>query len=261
MLHGGPGSGCPPWWLDFFDLGRHRVLLFDQRGCGRSLPLGELRANTTHHLIRDIEALREHLGIERWLVLGASWGSVLGLAYAQRYPQQVSALVLFAVSDPSRAAVDWITRGVGRHYPEAWERFADGMGDDIVSAYSALLDDADPEVRDHAARRWCAWEDAHVGAPPSPRYEDPAFRVCFARLVTHYWRHGSWLEDGELLRGAPRLAGIPGVLIHGRRDISSPVDFAAELARTWGDLVRVDEGHLGGPQTFGAVNAAIARYV
>jgi proline iminopeptidase len=236
-------------------------VLFDQRGCGRSLPYGELRANTTQHLIRDIETLREHLGIERWLVLGSSWGSVLGLAYAERHPERVSELVLFSIGDPSRAAVEWMTRGVGRHYPEAWARFAEGMGDDIVGAYSRLLDDPDPEVRDRAARRWCAWEDAHVGVPPSPRYEDPVFRQCFARIVTHYWRHDSFLEEGELLRGLPRLAGIPGVLIHGRRDISGPAGFAEEIARTWGELILVDEGHHGGPQMFAAVRAATDGYL
>jgi proline iminopeptidase len=263
VLHGGPGSGSAPWWLEAFDLTAYRVVLFDQRGCGRSRPYGELRANTTHHLIRDIEALRTHLGIERWLVLGGSWGSTLGLAYAQRHPERVTELVLFSVADTSRDAVEWITRGAGRHFPDAWRRFMELVpeGERPVDAYSRLLDDPDPALADHAAREWCAWEDAQMGVPPSPRYEDPVFRLNFARLVTHYWRHAAWLEDGELLRGAPRLAGIPGVLVHGRRDVGSPADFAQALSRTWGELVLVDEGHLGGPQMTRAVAAAIARYV
>ncbi len=263
VLHGGPGSGCPPWWLEFFDLTAYRVVLFDQRGCGRSLPYGELRANTTHHLIRDVEALRTHLGIARWLVLGASWGSTLGLAYAQRHPERVTELVLFAVPGPSSADIEWITGGVGRYFPEAWRRFMELVpdGERPVDAYSRLLDDPDPAVADHAAREWCAWEDAQMGVPPSPRYEDPAFRLNFARLVTHYWRHSVFLEDGELLRGAPRLAGIPGVLVNGRRDLGSPADFAVALSQVWGELILVDEGHLGGPQMHGAVAEAIARYV
>src|SRR5919197_465810 len=190
VLHGGPGSGCAPWWRDFFDLDGYRVLLFDQRGCGRSRPY-TLQANTTHHLIADIERLREHVGIERWLVLGGSWGSCLGLPYAQAHPERVTELGLFAVATGTRREVEWITRDVGRLYPAEWARFRDGVPEadrdgSLVDAYSRLLHDPDPAVRDKAARDWCAWEDAHVGSPPSPRYEDPVFRLNFARIVTHY---------------------------------------------------------------------------
>jgi proline iminopeptidase len=260
VLHGGPGSGCPPFWLEAFDLARYRVVLFDQRGCGRSRPLGELRANTTHHLLADIEALREHLGIERWLVLGGSWGSALGLAYAQRHPDRVSELVLFSVVGAPRRDADWATVQIGRMFPAAWRRFMALVpeGERPVDAYSRLLDD--PATADHAAREWCAWEDALISAPPSPRYEDPAFRLTFARIVTHYWRHACWLEDDELLRGADRLAGIPGVLVHGARDVGAPLDFAWELSQTWGELVVVDENHQGGPEMHAAVVGAIDRF-
>jgi proline iminopeptidase len=171
VLHGGPGSGAVPWWRTLFDPVAYRAVLFDQRGCGRSRPHGELRANTTHHLIADIERLREHLGIGRWLVLGGSWGSTLALAYAQAHPDRVTEMVLFAVATTTRREVEWVTRDID------------------LEAYSVLVNDPDPAVHDKAAKEWCEWEAAHMG--PSDRYDDPDFRLCFARLVTHYWRHAA----------------------------------------------------------------------
>ena len=172
VLHGGPGSGAAPWWTDLFDPGRHRVVLFDQRGCGRSTPgrrrdLRALEANTTHHLVADVERLREHLGIEAWLVVGASWGSTLALAYAQRHPERVAALVLFSVGTTTRADVAWATRGVGRYFPAEWRRFRDGVpaperDDDLAAAYARLLADPDPAVHEAAARRWCEWDDVQM---------------------------------------------------------------------------------------------------
>ncbi len=257
VLHGGPGSGCGPSWRRFFDPAAYRTVLFDQRGCGRSTPHAsapsvDLSTNTTHHLLADIELLRRHLGIERWLVFGGSWGSTLGLAYAERHPDRVTELVLFSVVGSSRREVEWVTRDMGRIFPAAWARFRDGVppGDrdgSLVDAYSRLLHDPDPAVREKAARDWCAWEDTHVAIHadhrPDPRYEDPVFRMAFARLVTHYWRHAAWLEDGILLREADRLSGIPGVLVHGRLDVSSPPDIAWHLAQRWSDaeLILVDE--------------------
>lgn len=263
VLHGGPGSGCGPRWRRYFDPAVYRVVLFDQRGCGRSRPHAsdpviDLSANTTDHLIADIELLRRHLDIDRWLVLGASWGSTLGLAYAERHPDRVSELVLFAVVTTTRREVEWITRDVGRIFPAQWARFRDGVpaadrDGSLVDAYSRLLHDSDPAVRERAARDWCTWEDAHVKVrgdqPPDPRYADRAFRLCFARMVTHYWRHAGFVEEGALLRDAGRLAGIPGVLIHGRLDVSSPLDVPWELSQAWpdGELVVVDDaGHGGG---------------
>jgi len=277
VLHGGPGSGCPPWWRALFDPGAYRVVLFDQRGCGRSLPhaggpTADLSANTTHHLLADIERLRDALEIERWLVMGVSWGSALALAYAERRPERVSEMVLFSVTASTRREVDWITQDMGRLLPAEWARLRDGAGplrpgERIVDAYSRLLHDPDPAVREQAARDWCAWEDAHVrtqpGRPPDPRYDDPVFRLCFARLVTHYWRHDGWLEDGVLLRDAHRLAAIPAVLVHGRLDVSSPLDVPWALAQAWpgSELVVIeDEGHGAGPETTRAVVAATDRF-
>jgi proline iminopeptidase len=264
VLHGGPGSGCAPWWRDFFDLERYRVLLFDQRGCGRSRP-HTLAANTTHHLIADIERLRELAGVERWLVLGGSWGSCLGLAYAEAHPQSVSELVLFAIGSGSRREVEWLTRDAGRFHPAEWARFRDGVPEAerdgrLVDAYARLLNDPDPAVHEKAARDWCAWEDTHMGGGHDPRFDDPAFRLNFARLVTHYWRHDSFLEDGQIMRDLPRLAGIPGVLIHGLRDLSSPPDIAWTIAQTWGELELIaDAGH-GGGRMNERVAAAIDRF-
>jgi proline iminopeptidase len=261
-LHGGPGSGCTPGWRRYFDPDAYRIVLFDQRGCGRSRPHAsspviDLSTNTTAHLVADIELLRRHLGVDRWLVLGGSWGSTLGLAYAERHPDRVSELVLFAIATTRRREVEWITRDVGRLFPEQWARFRDGVpaadrNGSLVDAYSRLLHDPDPSVREKAAHDWCLWEDSHVAVrsdhQPDPRYEDPAFRMCFARLVTHYWRNAGFLEDGALLRDAGRLSGVPGVLIHGRLDVSGPLETAWELSRAWPDseLVVVDDaGHYG----------------
>jgi proline iminopeptidase len=260
VLHGGPGSGCTPGWRRYFDPGAYRIVLFDQRGCGRSTPHAadpnvDLAANTTQHLITDIELLRRHLGIERWLVFGGSWGSTLGLAYAQAHPERVSQIVLFSIATTTRREVEWVTRDMGRIFPAEWARFRDGVpeGDrdgSLVDAYSRLLQDPDPAVRERAARDWCTWEDTHVATgrdhQPDPRFQDPVFRMVFARLVTHYWRHTAWLQDGALLRDAGKLAGTPGVLVHGRLDISSPPDVAWHLAQSWPDatLTIIDEaGH------------------
>ena len=277
VLHGGPGSGCTPWWRRLFDPEAYRVLLFDQRGCGRSLPhAGEpttdLAANTTHHLVEDIEKLRRHSGAERWTVLGGSWGSTLALAYAQQHPDRVTEMVLFSVVTTTRREVEWITRDAGRFFPAAWRSFRDGVPEperdgSLVDAYSRLLESPDPVVRTKAARDWCEWEDTHVRTrtdqPPDPRYEDPVFRACFARLVTHYWRHAAWLEDGALLRGVERLVGIPAVLVHGRMDLSSPPDVPWSLARVWpgSDLAIVDdEGHTGGPGRTDSLISATDRF-
>ncbi|MEV6369692.1 prolyl aminopeptidase [Micromonospora musae] len=249
VLHGGPGSGATPGWRRYFDPARYRVLLFDQRGCGRSRPDAadphvDLSVNTTAHLIADIERLREHLDVDRWLVLGASWGSTLALAYAQRHPERVSAMVLFSVVTTSPGEVEWITREMGRIFPAEWARFRDGVpaadrDGDLADAYARLLADPDPAVRERAARDWCAWDDTHVrtvpGAGPDPRFEDPEFRMRSARLVTHYWRNAAFLPDGQLQRDAHRLAGVPGVLLHGRLDISSPPVIAWQLAQAWPD--------------------------
>ncbi len=278
MLHGGPGSGCASYWRRYFDPTAYRVVLFDQRGCGRSTPhasdpVVDLAANTTAHLLADIERLRTHLGIERWLVVGGSWGSTLGLAYAERFPERVSEMVLFSVGTTTHREVRWVTRDVGRYFPEQWARFRDGVpaaerDGDLIAAYNHLLRDPDLAIREQAAVDWCRWEDTHVAVRPDhrhdTRYDDPRFRMAFARLVTHYWHHAAFLEDGALLHGASRLSGIPGVLIHGRLDLSSPLDIPWQLSQAWpgSELIVIDDaGHGAGEPGMGeALLAAIDRF-
>jgi proline iminopeptidase len=260
FLHGGPGGGASPGQRRFFDPARFRAVLFDQRGCGRSRPRAEeagadLSANTTPRLVADIERLRERLGVDRWVVLGLSWGTTLALAYAEEHPGRVRGLVLGLVTTTSRLEVEWITEGVGRIFPREWERFATAVPErlrdrPLVDAYAELLFDADPAVRERAAREWCLWEDAHVslapGFQPNPRFEDAAFRLRFARLVTHYWRHHAFLGEDQLLRNAGLLDGIPGVLLHGRYDVSGPLDTAWRLSKAWPTsrlVVLEDAGH------------------
>jgi proline iminopeptidase len=260
VLHGGPGSGCGPGWRRYFDPAVYRVVLFDQRGCGRSTPNAStpavgLSMNTTHHLVSDMELLRQHLGIERWLVLGGSWGTTLALAYAARHRERVSEMVLFSVTTTTRKEIEWLTRDAGRFFPEAWSRFRDAVpveerAGDLSLAYARLLASADPKVREKAAKNWCAWEDSHVAVTsnykPDPRYDDPAFRMTFARLVTHYFSHAAWLADGELLQATKGFAQVPGVLVHGRLDVSTPPDIAWELSQAWpgSRLVLIDDaGH------------------
>ena len=276
FLHGGPGSGSSPGQRKLFDPERFRAVLLDQRGSGRSRPLAsdpaiDLSSNTTTHLIMDIERLRAHLQIDRWHVLGFSWGTTLSLAYAEAFPNRIIGLVLGLVTTTSRREVAWLTEGVGRIFPEQWERFADAVTDDyrslpLVDAYGEMLNASDPAVRHHAALEWCAWEDAHVslapGHLPTAQFEDPAFRYLFARLVTHYWRNGAFLPEGQLLADAPRLNGIPGTMIHGRYDVSSPLDTAWQLNKRWttGALQVLDDAGHGNQDSFpAAVMAAIAN--
>ncbi len=267
VVHGGPGSGSSPHSRRFFDPEAYRLVLFDQRGCGRSTPhasdpAADMTVNTTAHLVADMERLREHLGIDRWLLFGGSWGSTLILAYAEAHPDRVSAIVLAGVTTTRRSEIQWLYEGVGRIFPEAHERFRAGadrpMGApaaELVAAYAALMDHPDPAVRRKAAADWCAWEDAvlsleGMGTPYTDRVDDA--RLGFVRICSHFFAHNAWLEEGALLRDAHRLAGIPGVLVHGRADLAGPLTTAWELARAWPDAeLRVvgGAGHLGGEET------------
>ncbi len=275
VLHGGPGSGCTTGLRRLFDPEKYRIVLFDQRGCGRSRPRvaagNVVLSNTTAHLVEDLERLREHLGIRRWLVYGLSWGVTLGLAYAERYPESVRAMVLSSVTLTRPADIHWLYHQVGRYYPEAWERFRSGADEaerdgDLVAAYYRLLHvQTDLAVRERAAAAWCRWEDAASplpGGTPNPRYGDPAFRMTFARIVTHYFHHGAWLAEDELLRHANRLAGIPAVLVHGRLDLGGPLDSAWQLARAWPDaeLRVVETGHTGGDPMTATIVEATNRF-
>lgn len=263
VVHGGPGSGCSGWHRRLFDPSVYRIVLFDQRGCGRSTPHARdpnvtLAANTTQDLVADMETLRGSLGADRWLLLGGSWGSTLALAYAERFPHRVSQIVLWGVTTGRRAEADWLFRGgVAPLFPEQWNRLCAAVPEDlrnldVVDAYARLLDDPDPDVRRDAARAWCTWESVTPDWPPgtglSPRFADPEFAYAFARLVTHYVRHDLFLEDGILVRDIDVLEGVPGVLINGRYDLQAPLANAWTLHRAWpgSELVVVDDaGHAG----------------
>ena len=263
VVHGGPGSGCSAWHRRLFDPDAYRLVLFDQRGCGRSTPRAsepdvDLTANTTQNLIADMEVLRQHLGVGRWLVFGGSWGSTLALAYAEAHPNEVTEMILWGVTTGRRVEADWLFRGgVAVLFPQQWEHLcaavpAASRDGDIVEAYSGMLHDPDPEVRRRAALEWCTWESATLAWPPTgglaERYTDPDFALAFARLVTHYIRHDVFLEDGILLRNAHLLSDIPGVLVNGRFDLQAPIANAWELNREWpgAELVIVENaGHAG----------------
>jgi proline iminopeptidase len=263
VVHGGPGSGCTPRQRRGFDPERYRIILFDQRNCGRSRPHAsdpatDLTTNTTHHLIDDMERLREHLGVDRWLLYGGSWGSTLMLAYAETHPTRVSEMVICGVTMTRRSEIDWLYFGVGRYFPEQRQRFREGVPEaksdgEVLVAYSRRMSDPDPAVRAKAAHDWTAWEDTVIsmevnGTPNAYSDRPPLALLAFVRICAHYFSNAAWLEEGILLREADKLAGIPGVLLHGRFDLGSPLENAWDLARRWPDarLVVVDDsGHTG----------------
>ncbi|MFE6980268.1 prolyl aminopeptidase [Streptomyces griseus] len=275
VVHGGPGSGCTPRARQYFDPDRYRVVLFDQRGCGRSTPHAsdpatDMAHNTTAHLIADMERLREHLNIDNWLLYGGSWGSTLILAYAEEHPERVTEAVIPSVTTTRRSEIDWLYRGAGQLFPEAWDAFRAGVPEvsdpaGLVAAYARRMESEDAAVREKATADWCAWEDAVVSmesAPgPAPYSGRPGRdQMALVRICSHYFAHGAWLEEGRLLAEAHRLTGIPGVLIHGRFDIAGPLITAWELNRAWPDaeLTVIDNaGHMGGTETRRAVLEAL----
>ncbi|MFB8762414.1 alpha/beta fold hydrolase [Nocardiopsis alba] len=259
-IHGGPGSHSNPRWSQLADPHHYRLILIDQRGAGASTPNAahphtDLTHNTTGHLISDFEALRTHLNIDRWHLLGASWGTCLALAYAQTHPHHIHSLTLLAVNTGTRREIEWITHDMRRIFPHQWEEFRAAAGPDadprrLPAAYSRLLAHPDPTIRHDAALAWCRWEDTHIATTPdhtpNPRFNDPAFRATFARLVTHYWANDCFLEPDQLTRDLHRITHLPATLINGRLDISGPSDIAHDLAASWpgAHLVIVDNaGH------------------
>jgi proline iminopeptidase len=277
FLHGGPGWGCTVGSRRLFDPAKYRIVIFDQRNCGRSTPSAarvttHLAANTTPHLIVDMERLRHHLGIDRWVMFGGSWGVTLGLAYAEQYPQRVAAAIFASVTMTRRADVHWLYHEVGRYLPQAWQQFRLGVAEerrdgDLVAAYNELLNvQTDAGVRERAAQQWCDWEAAVLSLEPGyvypKRFADAAFRMTFARIVTHYFSHGAWLSDQQLLRNAHRLSGVPGVLVHGKLDLGGPADIAWQLANAWqdADLHLVGTGHGGGEEMESRVRQAVERF-
>jgi proline iminopeptidase len=255
FLHGGPGAGLSADHRRLFDPGRYQVLLFDQRGCGRSTPNAGLAANTTWHLVDDIERLRQMVGVDRWLVFGGSWGSTLALAYAETHPERVSGLVLRGIFTCRREEIDWYYQsGASWLYPDLWEGFLapipTGERDDMVAAYRRRLTHDDPDVRMEAALAWSLWEGQTITLLPAPHlrvaFARPDYALAFARIENHYFVHDSFLEPDQLIRDASRLQHIPGVIVQGRYDLATPMRTAWELHRAWPEAdfqVVPDAGH------------------
>jgi proline iminopeptidase len=238
FLHGGPGGGCTPDHRRLFDPARYRIVLFDQRGCGRSTPHASLEANTTWHLVADAERLRERLGIERWLVFGGSWGSALALAYAETHPHRVSALVVRGIFTLRRA----------------WERFLAPIPKaerhDLIAAYRARLTHPDREEQRRAARAWSRWEGETITLLPDPalvsKHGTDDFALAFARIENHYFTHAGFFTEGQLIHDAHRLRDIPGVIVQGRYDVACPARTAWDLHQAWPTarfIVVPDAGH------------------
>ena len=277
-VHGGPGAGAPRKPTQAWDPDSYRVIRFDQRNCGRSTPhasdpAADMSLNTTQHLIEDMERLREHLHIDRWLLNGASWGVTLILAYAQQHPDRVSAIIVPAVTMCRRSELDWLYRGAGRFYPEAWDRFRDAVPEDerdgdLLAAYSRLMENPDRAVRAKAAAEWLAWEDAVVSGEPNGTpgmYSDREVddQIAFVRICSHFFSNGVWLAEDQLLHNADKLAGIPGVLVHGRHDMGCPVQTAWELAKAWPDArlhIIEDSGHGGSDTMSQTTRTAIEEF-
>jgi proline iminopeptidase len=257
FLHGGPGGGSAPAHRRLFDPAAYRIVLIDQRGCGRSLPHAgdpgaDMATNTTWHLVADLEVVREHLGIDRWQVFGGSWGSTLALAYAQTHPDRVTELVLRGIFTLRQRELDWYYGGgAGFLFPERWSQVVALAPDgDVIGVYARLLHDPDPAVAEAAAVAWSVWEASTVTLVERPElvsaFARPRYALAFARIENHFFAHRGWLDEGQLLRDAGKLAGIPGVIVQGRYDVATPAVTAWELHRAWpgSELVLVpDAGH------------------
>lgn len=241
LLHGGPGSGTTPRHRRFFDPAHYRIVLFDQRGAGRSTPAGECRDNTTALLVADMERLREMLGIARWMVFGGSWGSTLALAYAQAHADRCAALVLRGIFLCTAAEIDWFLHGMGWFFPQAHARFVEHIAPaergDLLQAYCGRLFGDDPAARLQAARAWHRYEGSCLHLLPQPEAaqdaESDAAALAVARLEAHYFRHAGFLEPAQLERGASRLHAIPAVIVQGRYDVVCPPSTAWRLHRAW----------------------------
>ncbi|HXY99929.1 MAG TPA: prolyl aminopeptidase [Stellaceae bacterium] len=254
FLHGGPGAGATPTHRRFFDPQAYRIIIFDQRGAGRSTPLGALADNTTDHLVADIERLRHHLGVDRWAVFGGSWGSTLALAYAQDHPQRCGGLILRGIFLFRRAEVDWFLYGMRSIFPEAWRAFSGFLPEaergDLLTAYYRRLTDPDPAVHMPAARTWSTYEGACSTLLPSPdtvaAFGEDRMALGLARIEAHYFRYNVIPPERDLLRRIDRIRHLPAFIVQGRYDMVCPIVSADELARAWPEAeysVVADAGH------------------
>jgi proline iminopeptidase len=284
-VHGGPGGGGSRGSRKLFDPSVFRPVLFDQRGCGESTPnvadpAVSLTANTTWHLVEDMERLRQHIGVERWVVYGGSWGATLALAYAQCHPERVLGMILVGVTTTSPGEIEWLYRGAARFRPAEWDAFRRGAGmaadldvsadpevSDLIAAYLNLVSSPDAAVRERAAHDWCMWEDSLIahetaGSPGSYGQRTGPDRIAFVRLCAHYFGNGAWLRPDQLIDDVHRIAHIPAELVHGRHDLSCPPDTVWRLARAWRAAnlhIVEDSGHTGTPAFAHALRAAVDR--
>lgn len=242
FLHGGPGAGCSPDHRRLFDPERYNILLFDQRGCGRSTPHASLEANTTWDLVADMERLREMVGVEQWLVFGGSWGSTLALAYAETHPDRVSALILRGIFTFRQSELDWFYQeGASAIFPDKWEGFLAPIPEaerkDLVSAYHRRLTGDDPAVQLECAKAWSGWEGATITLLPDETtlavHTGDKFAIAIARIENHFMVNRGWLEEGQLIRDAAKIRHIPGVIVQGRYDACTPPVTAWDLHRAW----------------------------
>lgn len=254
FLHGGPGAGASPVHRQFFDPSHYRIVIFDQRGAGRSTPLGGLEANTTPDLVEDIERLRIHLGVERWIVFGGSWGSTLALAYAEHHPERCLALVLRGIFLGRPHEVDWFLHGIRNIFPEPWREFAHFIPEaergDLLGAYHRRLVDPDPTVHLPAARRWSVYEGSCSTLAPNPAlvadFASDRVALGLARIEAHYFVNRLFLPDGFLLANVGRIRHLPAVIVQGRYDAVCPAVSADDLHRAWPEAeyhVVSDAGH------------------
>jgi proline iminopeptidase len=254
FLHGGPGAGASPAHRRFFDPRHYRIVIFDQRGAGRSTPLGELTDNTTPHLIADMETLRRHLNVERWLVFGGSWGSTLALAYAEHHPERCSGLILRGIFLCRKSEIDWFLYDLKNLFPEAWHAFAGHIPEsergDLLKAYYQRLTDPDPAIHMAAARAWGRYEGSCSTLMPSPEtvayFGGDVVALGLARIEAHYFTHDIFLPVNSLLDQVSRLRNIPGVIVQGRYDAVCPIISADDLHRAWPQaeyLIVPDAGH------------------
>ena len=254
FLHGGPGAGAGPAHRRFFDPAHYRIVIFDQRGAGRSLPLGETRDNTTPHLIADIERLRQLIGVERWHVFGGSWGSTLGLAYAEAYPERVKSLALRGIFLCRKEEIDWFLYGMRAFAPEIWREFTDYLPAeerrDLLTNYYKRLTDPDPKVHMPAARKWSVYEGTCCTLLPSPEtvesFAQDTVALGIARMEAHYFINDIFLPENSLLKNVGKIRHIPAVIVQGRYDLVCPIETADELHRAWPEAeytVVPDAGH------------------
>jgi proline iminopeptidase len=255
VLHGGPGGGISPFLKRLHDPGRYRIITFDQRGCGQSTPHGSLVENSTGHLVADIEALRRHLGIERWQVVGGSWGSTLALAYAETHVERVTELIVRGVFLGTRREIAWFYQeGANWLFPDAWESFVAPIPEeerhDLLAAHHRRLTGADPVAARASAKAWSQWEGTTISLLPDParieKFGEERFAAAFAGIECHYFMNGCFLAEGELLAGAARLRHLPGVIVQGRYDVVTPVRSALLLSKAWPEArfeIVPDAGH------------------